>query len=58
MQIFVGIFNEQQLKDKEDKAAIEREKEKTGLKYIKSKIVKKKGVQYMEVYLVDNLDKV
>lgn len=58
MQIFVGTFTEQQLKNKEDKAVIESEKEKTGLKYIKSRIVKKKGVQYMEVYLVDSLDKV
>ncbi len=58
MQIFVGRFNEQQLKIKEDKAAIEQAKDKTGLKYIKSKLVKVNGVLHMEVYLVDSFDKV
>lgn len=54
---FVGLFNEQQLKNKEDKAAIELAMEKTGLKFIDSKIVKKKGKMYMEVYLKKDFSK-
>lgn len=57
MQIFVGTFNEQQLKDKEDKADIEKAIKETGLKYIKSRLVKIQGVQYMKVFLVDSIDK-
>jgi len=49
---FVGTFNEQQLRNKEDKKAIENAQKKTGLKYIDSKIVKKGGKMFMEVYLI------
>jgi hypothetical protein len=49
---FVGKFNEQQLKKGEDKIAIKKAQDETGLKYIDSKIIKKKGVTYMEVYLI------
>ena len=46
---FVGSFNEQQLKNQEDKKAIEIAQTKTGLKYITSDFNKKK--QVVEVYL-------
>jgi len=53
---FVGLFNEQQLREKADKLAIDKAINETGLKYIKSKLVKKKGVQYSEVYLVETFE--
>lgn len=56
MKHFVGLFNEQQLKNKEDKAAIEKAQQETKLQYIQSRPVKKKGVQYMEVYLVETFE--
>lgn len=48
----VGVFNEQQLKNKEDKKAIEKAQKETGLTYIDSKIIKKGGKMFMEVYLI------
>lgn len=54
--IYVGKFNEAQLNKGEDKKEIEKTQEKTGLKYIKSKIVKEKGVKYMKVWLVSTYD--
>lgn len=53
---FVGLFNEQQLREKADKLAIDKAMNETGFKYIKSKLVKKKGVQYSEVYLVETFE--
>ena len=46
---FVGSFNEQQLKNQEDKKAVEVAQTKTGLNYITADFNKKK--QVMEVYL-------
>lgn len=54
MKHFVGIFDNAQLLRSEDKAAIDAAKKKTGLKYIVSKVVKKKGQTLLEVYLVDD----
>ncbi len=56
MKHFVGLFNEQQLKNKEDKSATEKAQQETKLKYIQSRIVKKKGVPYMEVHLVETFE--
>lgn len=39
--IYVGRFNEEQLKNGEDKKAVEEKKKETGLKYVESKIVYK-----------------
>ena len=50
------MFNEQQLKNREDKAAIEKAQEETKLKYIHHRIFKKKGVRYVEVHLVETFD--
>lgn len=54
--IYVGKFSEAQLIKGEDKKEIEKTQKKTGLKYIKSKIVKEKGVKYMKVWLVPTYD--
>ena len=53
MQVLVGEFSEQELIDGFDQKAIKAKKEETGLKYINSKIIKKRGVQYMRVWLCD-----
>ena len=54
--IYVGKFSLEQLNKGEDKKAIEKAQEKTGLKYIKNRIVKEKGVKYMKVWLVPTYD--
>ena len=43
MQVLVGDFTEQDIKDKKDKIAIEEKMKETGLKYINSKIIKQNG---------------
>lgn len=52
----VGEFNEQQLRKGEDKIAIEKAQKETGLTYIQSKMIKKSGKPFMQVYLVSNED--
>lgn len=51
MEIFVGTFTEQDLKDKKDKEAIEKSKQETGLKFIKNKITTENGQKVMKVWL-------
>jgi hypothetical protein len=51
---FVGEFNEQQLRKGEDKIAIKKAQEQTGLNYIQSKLIKKSGKPFMQVYLISN----
>lgn len=41
MKVLVGTFNEQDLKEGKDKAAIQEAKAKHGLKYSDTKLVKK-----------------
>jgi len=53
-RVLVGKFNEQQLRNKEDKKAVEKAQKETGLKYIDSKIVKKGGKMMLEVYLISD----
>ena len=50
----VGEFNEQQLRKGEDKIAIEKAQNQTGLTYIQSKVIKKGGKPFMQVYLISN----
>jgi hypothetical protein len=50
----VGEFNEQQLRKGEDKIAIEKAQKQTGLTYIQSKVIKKAGKPFMQVYLISN----
>ena len=53
---YLGKFNEKQLLSGEDKKAIEEGINRTGLKYIKNKIVKEKGETYMKVWLVSSYE--
>jgi len=53
---YLGKFNEKQLLSGEDKKAIEEGIKKTGLKYIKNKIVQEKGETYMKVWLVSSYE--
>jgi hypothetical protein len=53
-RILVGRFDEKQLKNKEDKKAIDKSQKESGLTYIDSKIIKKGGKMFMEVYLIPN----
>lgn len=51
-KVLVGRFDEKQLRNGEDKKAIEKKMKETGLKYIDSRIIKKNGKPHiMEVYL-------
>lgn len=43
MQVLVGDFNEDDLKNKRDKIAVEQKKKETGLNYVNSKIIKHNG---------------
>jgi hypothetical protein len=51
-RVKVGVFNEEQLRSGEDKKAIQKAQEETGLTYIDNKIIKKDGKMFMEVYLI------
>lgn len=53
---YLGKFNEEQLINGEDRKEIAEAKERTGLRYIKSKIVKEKGEKYMKVWLVSSYE--
>jgi hypothetical protein len=53
MRHFVGEFTEQDLITGKDKIAISKAIEETGLKYIQSKMKKKKGKHFIEVHVVD-----
>ena len=53
-RVLVGRFDEQQLRNKEDKKAVEKAQKETGLKYVDTKFVKKGGKMMMEVYLIPN----
>jgi hypothetical protein len=51
-RIKVGTFDEAQLRSQEDKKAVEKAQKETGLKYVDTKIIKKGGKMFMEVYLI------
>ena len=53
-RILVGRFNEKQLKNKEDKKALAKAKKESGLTYTDTKIIKKGGKMFLEVYLIPN----
>lgn len=53
--IYIGQFNEKQVRTGEDKAIVQQKKEETGLKYTKSKLVKKGGkLVGLKVWLLTN----
>ena len=43
MEVLVGDFTEDDLKNKRDKIAVEKAKKETGLNYVNTKIIKCKG---------------
>ena len=53
MKVLVGDFNEKQLIAGEDKTAINKAMEETGLKYPISKIVKIKSETYLRLQVGD-----
>lgn len=53
-RIKVGTFDESQLRNKEDKKAVEKAMKDTGMKYVDSKIVKKGGKMYLDVFLISD----
>lgn len=53
MEIFVGTFTEEQLRNKEDREAIDKTAKETGLKYIRNLITKEKGKTVMKVWATD-----
>lgn len=55
MKILVGDFNEQQLTAGEDKLAVKKAQEETGLEYVSTKIIKIKGETYLRIW-VESLD--
>ncbi len=53
MEIFVGTFSEEDLKNKKDKKMITEKQKETGLKYIKNTITKDNSKPVMKVWLTD-----
>jgi uncharacterized protein YjhX (UPF0386 family) len=51
-RILVGRFDENQIRNKEDKKAVEKAQKETGLKYVDTKIIKKGGKMILEVFLI------
>lgn len=49
--VFVGKYNERDLEAGVDKVDVAKAKEKTGLKYVQSKIVKEKGTTYLKLWV-------
>ena len=55
--IYVGTFNEQDLKEHKDKQALEKVQEKTGLQYTNTKLVmKRKEIIGIKVYACNSED--
>lgn len=54
--IYVGAFTEEQLKNGQDKKAIEKYKQMHGCKYIKSRITTLKGEPVIKVWVTNELD--
>lgn len=49
--IFVGKYDEHDLATGKDKIDVAKAKEETGLKYVESKIVKKRGKTYLKIWV-------
>lgn len=53
-QVYVGRFSEQDLSTGQDKAAVEKAMQETGLNYTNTKLVKRKGeIIAMDVWVCD-----
>ena len=53
MEVFVGTFTEKQLRNKEDRAEIDKTAKETGLKYIRNLITEENGETVMKVWATD-----
>ena len=53
-RIKVGTFNEEQMTNKEDKVATEKARKESGLNYTDTKLYKKKGKYFLDVFLIPN----
>lgn len=51
--LLVGDFTEEDCKNKVDKQAVEKMQKETGLDYTITKIVKRKGIKYLRIYVCD-----
>ena len=55
--VYVGTFNEQDLKEYKDKRALEKVQEKTGLQYTNTKLVmKRKEIIGIKIYACSSED--
>lgn len=52
--ILVGKYNQEDLIKGRDKKDIEDAKERTGLKYTESRIIKENGVTYIKIWMCSN----
>lgn len=50
--VFVGKYDVNDLRSGKDKAEFQKTKEETGLKYLRTKVVKEKGKQYLKLWLL------
>ena len=51
MQVLVGDFNEQQLREGVDEAAVKKKMDDTGLRYTNTKLIKKKGETLLRIWV-------
>lgn len=55
MAIYIGQFNEEQCRQGVDKALVEQKKAETGMKYTRTKLVKKGGrIVGLKIWLLSN----
>ena len=53
--VYIGQFNEQQLRNGEDKKLVEQKKQETGMKYTRTRIVKKgRQMVGLKIWLLTN----
>ncbi len=54
MKIYIGRFNQDDIENNRDKDVIDSEMRRTGLKYVNTEIIKRKGkIIGMDIYLSD-----
>ena len=56
MKKLVGTFSEAEVKNGNDKKAVEQMQNESGLKYVITKQVKVKGVPHLRIWLTDNFE--
>ena len=57
MKVYIGRFNQDDIENNRDKDVIDSEMRRTGLKYVNTEIIKRKGkIIGMDIYLSDIYD--